>query len=400
MPPPDVTLIVTTYQMPGHLRLALESIACQRTTRRLEVVVADDGSGDETPQVVAQFAQRAPFPVKWFTHAHAGYHVSRCRNAGARAASAQHLLFFDGDCILPPEHIETHLRAYRPGCVTSGYCVRLPEATSRQFTVDCVRRGDFQRLAPVSELRRLRLLHWKAWWYTLIGHPTKPAFRSTDFSLARSDFERCNGFDERFRGWGGEDDDLGRRFRTAGLQFISMLNRTRVYHLWHPPATSKAARWRDGSNIAYLHRPIRLTRCVAGLVPRTRRDLTVRLAGEAADRGAVAELVRRQGWHVECDPAAQADLELLACPGAGRFQGRGDCRVVAHLDNSAELPRAARKAHVVLSLDGAVGRADQVRLRLTDAAGLWQALSAGRICSPSEQGRIATPSYGFVPRAA
>ena len=61
MEPPDLAIIVTSYQMPWHVRRVLESIAVQRTSRRLEVVVSDDGSTDETPQVVADFAGRSPF---------------------------------------------------------------------------------------------------------------------------------------------------------------------------------------------------------------------------------------------------------------------------------------------------------------------------------------------------
>ncbi|MBW8885895.1 MAG: glycosyltransferase, partial [Planctomycetia bacterium] len=65
MQPPDLAIIVTSYQMAWHVRRVLESIAAQRTQRRLEVVVADDGSTDETAQHVREFATRASFPVRF-----------------------------------------------------------------------------------------------------------------------------------------------------------------------------------------------------------------------------------------------------------------------------------------------------------------------------------------------
>src|SRR5436190_15015753 len=80
---PDLAIIVTSYQMPWHVRRVLESIAAQRTARRLEVVVADDGSTDETSRVVQEFAALAPFPVYFSTHPHSGFHAARCRNEGA-----------------------------------------------------------------------------------------------------------------------------------------------------------------------------------------------------------------------------------------------------------------------------------------------------------------------------
>lgn len=385
MPAAEVALVVTTFQMPGHLRRCLESIRRQRTARRLEVIVADDGSRDETAAVVAQFGQSAPFPVRFVTHEHTDFQAARSRNDGVRQSTAPHLLFVDGDCLLPPEHIEVHTRAHRPGTVTSGYCVRLSDEASRAITLDSIERGEYQHLASADELRKLARMHRKAWWYNLIGHPTKPVLRSTDFSISRADYERVNGFDEQFRGWGCEDDDLGRRLKAAGVRLVSVLDRTRVYHLWHPPAPSKTTEWRDGANIGYFQRPLRLTRCLAGLVPRMGRDLNVRLAGEPRDSAALARLIRQQGWRVECDANCRADLELLAWPGRGRFRGQGDARVLAILDGAARLPWRGGRAQIVLSPSGALGRTDQVRLRLADAAGLWQTLAYSSPHAPREE---------------
>jgi glycosyltransferase involved in cell wall biosynthesis len=402
MPPAEVSLIVTTYQMPGHLQRALASIAAQRTGRRLEVIVADDGSRDETRQVVADYAQQVPFAVRFCTHPHADFRPAVCRNRAARLATADHLLFFDGDCLLAPDHVETHLRTYRPGTVTSGYCVRLDESASSAITLETVAGGEFIHLAPAAELRKLAALHRKAGWYNLLGHPAKPSLKSTDFSIARADFERVNGFDEQFRGWGCEDDDLGRRLIAAGVRPVSVLDRTRVYHLWHPPAPSKPGQWRQGANVAYLQRPIRLTRTLRGLVDRLPRELTIRLAGEPDDSPALAQLTSTHGWRLECDPDQRADIELLVAPGRGGWRGGGDCRVFAQLQHSARLPWPARRAHIVLSPSGLVGRRDQVRLRLSDAAGLWQALLVGRVFDPSVRtritkvGRVENPSYDDI----
>src|SRR4029453_3237930 len=122
-----------------------------------------------------------------------------CRNEGARNSTAPHLHFVDGDCLLPPEHIQTHQQAWQPGAATSGYCVRLTEEASQQIDLDSIERGDFVRRASAIELSNLAPMHRKACWYSLWGRPTKPALRSTDFSISRADFARVNGFDEQFR---------------------------------------------------------------------------------------------------------------------------------------------------------------------------------------------------------
>ncbi len=316
MQPRDLAIIVTSYQMPWHVRRVLESIAAQRTEQRMEVVVADDGSTDETAQLVGEFAARAKFPVRFVTHPHVGFHAARCRNDGVRHSTAPHLLFVDGDCLLPPDHVEQHLRSSRAGTVTCGYCVRLEHAVSQHATIEAVRGGKFVQWATPEQRSKLRQMHLKSIWYSLVGHATKPAFRSGNFALARSEFERVNGFDENFLGWGCEDDDFGRRLRTCGIQTVSVLNRTCVYHLWHPPAPTRPRAWKEGGNVPYLQRAIRLTRCISGLVPRTSQQLTVRLADETADGPRLRSLLEIHGWIVNTSRRADRFGAALL-PGAG-----------------------------------------------------------------------------------
>ena len=54
--PIEVSILVNTFQKPRHLGLVLESIALQQADCRLEVIVSDDGSTDDTAAVVAAFA--------------------------------------------------------------------------------------------------------------------------------------------------------------------------------------------------------------------------------------------------------------------------------------------------------------------------------------------------------
>jgi len=379
MRPPDLAIIVTSYQMPWHVRRVLESIAAQRTTRQIEVVIADDGSTDETPQMVREFAASAPFRVHFATHPHTEFHAARCRNEGVRHSTAPHLLFSDGDCVLPPDHVEQHLRSARPGLVTCSYCVRLDHAVSQHVTLEAIRGGKFAHWAPPEEMSKLRQMHYKSLWYSLIRHPTKPALRSTNFAMGRAEYERINGFDENFIGWGCEDDDFGRRLHTAGIRRVSVLNRTCVYHLWHPPAPSRPREWKQGGNVAYLQRDIRLTSCVSGLQPRSPRDLSVRLVDNTSTDPRLKSLLDSHGWTVDTSRRSRTDLELLCCPGRGRFTSRTDCRIVACFDEPQFGTVDSRAAHIVLSPTGRAGGEGQLRLRLSDFAGLWTALQGREV---------------------
>jgi GT2 family glycosyltransferase len=108
-------------------------------------------------------------------------------------------------------------------------------------------------------------MHRKALVYSFLRHPTKPKLYGGNVGIFREDYQRINGYDENFRGWGCEDDDLRLRLRQAGVRIRSVLGATRTYHLWHPPGQTTPQRWRDGANVDYLHRQERSARCERGL---------------------------------------------------------------------------------------------------------------------------------------
>ena len=116
MCPPEIALLMSTYQRPTHLRRALESIALQEgVAGRMELVITDDGSTDETPEIVRRFAASVPFAVGFTTHPHTTFQLARCRNEGVRASRAPYMLFLDGDCVLPRDHVRIHLERRKRG---------------------------------------------------------------------------------------------------------------------------------------------------------------------------------------------------------------------------------------------------------------------------------------------
>lgn len=266
LPSRDVTVVICTYERPEHLRRSLMSLALQRgLTEGFEIVVTDDGSQDETADVVADFARSVDIPVGWTSHPHDGYQVSRTRNDGVRLARGRYLLLLDGDCVVPHDHLAQHMRFRRPGLVVSGDCCRLTEADSARVTDEVLATGEYLRWAPADERRRLWKRHLKAFYYGFLGHPLKPPLIGNNVGVWHEDYLRVNGYDENYREWGCEDDDFGRRLRWGGCRVRSILARTWAYHLWHAPHPTVPNRWRDGSNVQYfLSRP-KVPRCENGI---------------------------------------------------------------------------------------------------------------------------------------
>ena len=345
----DVALLVTTYQRTSHLRRVLASIERQRgIDSRFEVVVMDDGSTDETADLVQQFRRRARFPVGFTTHPHTTFCAARCRNEGAAASKAPYLLFLDGDCVLPPDHVAVHLAHRKPGWAMVGDCVRLDEMQSNRLTEDVIRYSAFLEWGASVEWRRLKKQDHKFRFYNWLGHSRKPnKLKSGNVGIWRSDYEMVNGFDENYRGWGCEDDDLGVRLRQAGVRLGSILRWTRSYHLWHPKDPSTPARWSDGPNVKYFLREGRLTRCRNGLKKRTLRDLVVRVIGQTARSTSIAHIL--QGRFLDRPPAARPEVEILFAPSDERFSGEAECNILVALEDSPDIYKLARKAQFVVA---------------------------------------------------
>jgi glycosyltransferase involved in cell wall biosynthesis len=264
----EIAVVISTFERPGHLKRCLASLEGQRGVEGLfEVVVTDDGSRDETLRLLAAATRRLSFPLTFTTHTHEGFRLTRCRNEGVAASTAPYLLFTDGDCILLPNHLRLHLAARRPGRIVAGDCLRLDERRTAEIDASSLRAGRFPRLLPRTERWRLMLKGLRGKFYELTHTPLRPRLSGNNIGIWRTDYERINGFDEQFVGWGLEDHDLQYRLERLGLRAWSILLKTAPVHLWHPPAPSFARNNAGTTNLTYFRsvarRPIF---CSDGLV--------------------------------------------------------------------------------------------------------------------------------------
>ena len=102
MASPLFSVIVPAYNLEKLIPRCLDSLLAQ-TFAGWECVAVDDGSADGTGAVCDEYAAKDPR----FTALHQeNGGVSSARNAGIKAARAEHLLFLDGDDTLAPGTLE------------------------------------------------------------------------------------------------------------------------------------------------------------------------------------------------------------------------------------------------------------------------------------------------------
>jgi len=263
MTPARCRVIVTTYERPAHLRRALAAWRRQ-TCLDFALTVADDGSGPETAAIVKAFAATAPFEVRHSWWEHRDYRRSGVLNKAVRESGAEPLLLFtDGDCVPPADHLARHLAVHGSRTLQSAGAYSIPQAATEALTVADVEAGRHEALPTAADRRAMRARARRTRRKTLLRRPRHPRLVGLNVGVDRALFEEVNGYDEAFVGWGHEDEDLRDRImRTRPRPRVRLLwGVADTLHLWHPASPDRGA----GRNTDYFHsgRPVR---CLAGLV--------------------------------------------------------------------------------------------------------------------------------------
>ncbi len=187
---------------------------------------------DRAPdELVIAVMQAAPydlpdtcFPIRQIMVGAEDIPLAAARNAAARAACGEQLLFLDVDCIPDPACVADYARPLNEmDALLMGEVLYLPAGATEEGL-------DFDRFVATGVKHSERA-----------GPPAGPlgecsdyrCFWSLNFAMRRATFLAIGGFDERYVGYGGEDTDFGRIVATAGVP-IFWCRGARAYHQYHP----------------------------------------------------------------------------------------------------------------------------------------------------------------------
>lgn len=270
-----ISVIVPTYNRPSALHLCLRSLA-QQSRFPDEVLIADDGSSDETRQTIDRFRDSAdcPFFLRHVWQEDDGFRKPRILNETVRNASGDYLAFLDGDCLAHRHWLRQHLRNAEPNAILGGKRVDLGQHLSETLlskglllnkldinllwnsVMDDTRKAEEALVIPSPLLRRLANL----------DRISNDGIWGCNFSLPKSLFFAINGCDEDFLDGSIEDNDLGIRVLNGGGKLKSVRFQANVFHLWHKSSWSfTSEKYRHNRRILEQRIALKEPRCRNGI---------------------------------------------------------------------------------------------------------------------------------------
>ncbi|MGQ9853847.1 MAG: glycosyltransferase family 2 protein [Candidatus Oleimicrobiaceae bacterium] len=259
---PSVSVVIPTCNQAHVLRRVLAALAAQ-VTPEVETVVVDDGSEDDTEQVLMSLLQEGKQNLTYVRQDNKG--AAAARNVGLSRAKAEVVVFLDGDLIPAPGLVEAHVRFHREH--------------------PCLTHLALGRVEMAAELGHARQLRQHETTFPFTGGACVEVpwhfVRSGNFSAKREFLVLAGGFDPEMRS-AAEDTELAFRLLQRGARVFFLPLAVAIHY--HPMTETKcylrkAASYGQSLAYWYRHAPQARSFIVAhyGLqAPETSIDATVR----------------------------------------------------------------------------------------------------------------------------
>jgi len=237
--PEKVSVIITTFNQPEWLKKTLWSYEVQ-TNKNFEVLIADDGSDQETIDLIEEYKKTSSLEIKHVWHPHNGFQKCTILNKAILESSTDYLLFTDGDCIPRHDFIEVHVKRARRNYFLSGGYFKLTTPVSKTITQQDINDQNpfkikwLRKLGQPFTYKFLKMTKnpFIAWFMNTIT-PTRATWNGHNVSGWKEDILKVNGYNEDMK-YGGLDRELGERLMNIGVNGLQIRYSAICLHLDHP----------------------------------------------------------------------------------------------------------------------------------------------------------------------
>ena len=227
----NVSLIISTYNWPGALNLCLQSVLHQSVLPN-EIIIADDGSKEETRELINSFKEICKIPLIHVWHEDKGFRKTMIMNEAFTKVSYPYIVQIDGDIILHKDFIKDHIRFAQSKSFVSGSRVIIDEKLTKKliqkkqwkfsiFTNGLRNRLNGIRIPFLSKFQE----HYRQNDIIYV--------RGCNMAFWKEDLLRVNGYDEEITGWGREDNELAARLINTGICKRVIKFSAIAFHLHH-----------------------------------------------------------------------------------------------------------------------------------------------------------------------
>ncbi|UCD89522.1 MAG: glycosyltransferase family 2 protein [Desulfobacterales bacterium] len=228
----NTSVIVTTYKRPGALKKVLEGLRHQSVLPG-EVIVADDGSGPDTGEMVHRLKNDSPYPLHHVWQEDKGFRAAEIRNKSILASQGDYIICLDGDCVPGKHFISDHRKLAEQGYFFQGKRILVKRSLVPLFThKEANSVAKLLWYALTNKIKNCHHIIRMTPFFSTTSTRLK-GIKSCNMGFFRSDLFAVNGFNQDFVGWGREDSELAVRLFRYGLkrkghQFMAI-----CFHLWH-----------------------------------------------------------------------------------------------------------------------------------------------------------------------
>lgn len=242
-----ISVIVTVYNRFNYVENILKCLMNQQV-QPYEVIFTDDGSKEDLRKILNNYKEKVNFKLKYIFQEDLGFRKTKACNNAVLESEGEYLIFLDQDAIFPNDLIEEFSKRIQEKKFSILRVIWSTHEEMLKIQKDLDNNMNYKEI--LENLDKKQFKNLKKWLfkdkynnlrYRLGLRDRGTGLMGVGFGLFKKDYIKINGYDEDFKGWGGEDADLGLRLYQLGLKSITFSTTLPSIHMCHPLDPTKLA---------------------------------------------------------------------------------------------------------------------------------------------------------------